>query len=239
MGDAFASPASGRPVSLITAPITDGGKVIGIMGTPIELTVLSDRFLQGTQIGETGYVAITDKNGTTLAHPKKDLILKFNVTQFDFGKQMLAQKNGVLKYTFEGIDKIATLRTHAGTKWMVLAIAPEHEFYAAIAKVRSWAALISLVAVLAVGAVTWVSTSRLFRLIRGVTVVGRGRDRAGGRPRRNLLQSGGDGLHDQTERRQRPTGQCPGGRHTAVRGHRKRVDAANGWCHTEDPEQFG
>jgi len=170
MGDAFASPATGRPVALITAPITDGDGVIGIMGTPIELAVLSDRFLQGTTIGETGYVAITDKNGITLAHPKKDLILKFNVTQFDFGKEMLAKKNGVLKYTFEGIDKIATLRTHGDTQWMVLAIASEQEFLAAIAKVRSWAILISLGAVLIVSAVTWVATSRLFRLIRGVII---------------------------------------------------------------------
>ncbi len=168
MGDAFASPATGRPVSLITAPITDGDEVIGIMGTPIELTVLSDRFLQGTKIGATGYVAITDKNGITLAHPKKDLILKFNVTQFDFGKEMLAKKNGLLKYTFEGVDKIATLCTHEGTQWMVLAIAPEQEFFAAISKVRSWAVLISLAAVLIVSAVTWVATSRLFRLIRSV-----------------------------------------------------------------------
>ena len=34
IGDAFASPVTGRPVSLMTAPILDSGQVIGILGAP-------------------------------------------------------------------------------------------------------------------------------------------------------------------------------------------------------------
>ncbi len=37
VGDAMASPATGRPVSLITAPIYAGDQLAGILGTPIEL----------------------------------------------------------------------------------------------------------------------------------------------------------------------------------------------------------
>ncbi len=168
IGSAFASPATGRPVSLITAPIMEADKLIGIIGTPIELNVLSARLLRGTKIGQTGYVAITDENGITLAHPNADFILSLDVTQFDWGRGIYEQKNGLLRYTFQDVEKIATFRTQERTGWMVMAIAPVQEFLAPIARIKFWAAVVGLGAVLCVGGITWLTTSRMFRLVRRV-----------------------------------------------------------------------
>ena len=45
IGNAYASPVTGRPVSLITVPVRDGNQIVGILGTPIELNKFSEIFI--------------------------------------------------------------------------------------------------------------------------------------------------------------------------------------------------
>ncbi len=83
VGDAQQSPATGRPVVLITAPITDEQhRVVGMVGTPVELNAFSTAFLRDITIGKSGYVAITDRSGLTLAHKDLDFILKVNISKY-------------------------------------------------------------------------------------------------------------------------------------------------------------
>ena len=56
--DVRKSPATGRPVVLVTAPIRVQGQTIGILGTPVELNNFSDVFILGSKIGQTGYLYI-------------------------------------------------------------------------------------------------------------------------------------------------------------------------------------
>jgi methyl-accepting chemotaxis protein len=46
VGEVGKSPATGRPVTLLTAPIKEGNQVVGILGTPIELSDFSDSFVK-------------------------------------------------------------------------------------------------------------------------------------------------------------------------------------------------
>jgi len=169
LGGVHASPASGRPVSLITAPILVDGEVVGIMGTPLELNVLSDAMLKGIKIGKTGYVALTDKAGTTLAHPRKEFILKLNITRFDFGKRLMALKNGVLEYTFEGVPKVAAIGTGSTTGWKAMAIVPKAEFLAAIQKFKSITLGLSLASLVVMSGIVWWGTSKSTTLIARIS----------------------------------------------------------------------
>ena len=72
ISDVMKSPATGRPVCLVTAPIIEGDTVIGIIGTPIEVSYFSDMFVSKFKIADTGYIFLLDSSGVVLAHPQKE-----------------------------------------------------------------------------------------------------------------------------------------------------------------------
>jgi methyl-accepting chemotaxis protein len=120
IGNAEKSPATGKAVSLITAPVTDRGEFVGIMGTPVELSTFSDEFITDFKIGETGYVYIVDKNGKMLFHPDKELILKLNISEFDWGKKILSGKSDYITYNWKGKERVAFYNTCEKTGWKIV-----------------------------------------------------------------------------------------------------------------------
>jgi methyl-accepting chemotaxis protein len=100
LGDVMKSPATGRPVVLLTAPIKAGTQVVGILGTPIELANFSDSFVSQYRIRETGYLYMLDPSGTVIAHPDAAKILSLNLANTDFGRDILSRGNGSLTYVF-------------------------------------------------------------------------------------------------------------------------------------------
>ncbi len=104
------SPATGWAVTLVSAPIMDGNRVIGIMGLPINLGEFSQKIVKEITIGKTGYPYITTSKGVTIAHPNPKHIFNLNLTEHDWGRRLLKLKDGEHgEYTFEGRDKYAVM----------------------------------------------------------------------------------------------------------------------------------
>ena len=80
IGNAMQSPATGKPVSLITAPIQENGKLIGIMGMPVELTIFTDEFIVKSNIDENNNLFVIDPYGAVLSHSTKENIYKTNLS---------------------------------------------------------------------------------------------------------------------------------------------------------------
>ncbi len=165
-----ASPATGRPVCLITTPLMEDGKFIGIAGTPLELKAFSDSHVRDVKVGKTGYVAITDSHGTTLAHKDPDLVLKMNIAELDWGRQALAQKNGRLEYTFSGEGRVAHFATYAKKEWLVLAILPRSEIAQSVSGIRDAAVWVGLGAIALSIGVIWLLTGSVIRGVRGIAM---------------------------------------------------------------------
>ncbi len=105
----YKSPVSGKPVVLITAPIQKNGQVIGIFGLPIDLGTFSYELVKNIKIGKTGYPFITDSKGLTFAHPDKEQILKLNITEYEWGREMIKRESGAeIHYEWQGKKKIVT-----------------------------------------------------------------------------------------------------------------------------------
>ena len=166
MGDANKSPATGRPVAVITAPIYADGKVVGILGGPVDLKNFTSDFLTGTKIGKTGYISLVDSKGIFLAHPKEEFILNTNLKDFDFGERMLNQKSGMIRYVFEGSPKTAHLATYDKKDWLLIATVPDSEIFEAIGQMKTVAIILGLAAVLLVGFLTWFTTGNVFKTIK-------------------------------------------------------------------------
>lgn len=103
------SPATGRPVVLVTAPIKKNGEVVGIMGLSCEISKLSQNLVKNIKIGKTGYVFFLRKDWLTFAHPVEENIFKLDASKYDFGIKMKeSPDNTLIKYQWEGKDKILT-----------------------------------------------------------------------------------------------------------------------------------
>ncbi len=165
IGNVGASPATGRPVCLITAPIMVDGKLVGIVGTPVELTAFYDRFVK-SRIGKSGYLFMVDSNGLIFAHPDKASILKTRVSDFDWGKKMLEDKTGSLIYKYQGVDKFTFFSNKNKKGWFVAATVPENELIQSLRRIGYLSAIGGLAAVFIIVFLVWLVTRSAFRVIR-------------------------------------------------------------------------
>jgi len=170
VGEASKSPATGRPVAVISAPIYAGGKVVGIMGGPVDLMNFTDLFLAKSKIGKSGYIVLTDSTGIFLAHPDKKHILNTSIKDYDFGEKMLKQKTGVMHYAWEGKDKTAQLATYDKKGWLIAATVEDSEMLSAISQMKTFALVLGLVAIFLVGLLAWFTTGNVFKTIKRAVV---------------------------------------------------------------------
>ncbi|MFH0976641.1 MAG: HAMP domain-containing protein, partial [Spirochaetota bacterium] len=99
----------GAPVALITNPIKQNNKIIGIMALRCRIGDYSYNLVRGIKIGKTGYPYAINLDGSVFAHPVKENIFKLNINDYDWGKKMLSSPSGtVVRYEWEGKGKIQT-----------------------------------------------------------------------------------------------------------------------------------
>ena len=165
------SPGTGRPTSLLTAPVMLEDRVIGIMGTPIEWFAFSEAFVTQFQIGSTGYVYITDPSGLILAHPNKEYILNMNISDYDWGKHVLAQNSGSTSYTWEGVDKVAFFDNHNKKGWNLVATLAKGELTESLSQINRLSTLCGIIALAFIFVITWLMTRNAFNVINR-TVMG-------------------------------------------------------------------
>ncbi|MCX8084540.1 MAG: methyl-accepting chemotaxis protein, partial [Calditerrivibrio sp.] len=99
--------------------------------------------IKNTKIGTTGYYYIIDSKGVLIVHPKKE---GENVSNFDFIKEILNKKTGVIRYPWEGRYKIVAFEYYKNLDWIITAGSYEDEFIGdAIKNIKFWFAVISLI----------------------------------------------------------------------------------------------
>lgn len=168
IGHVRKSPATGRPVALLTAPIKSAGRVVGILGTAIDLTSFSDSFVKGHSFGKTGYLYVCDEAGTMLAHPNVARILNDSLSTKDFGREIMSRESGTIRYAFGGSDKMANFRRATQKNWIIVATESTEEFREGVSAVRFYLLLFgSLMLGGTVGAVLIIA-GKVSRQINGV-----------------------------------------------------------------------
>lgn len=170
IGDVYTSPVTGKPVSLITVPIRDGNKIVGILGTPVDFGKFSDQFVKPVTIGETGYVYILRSDGLTISHKDSTHILKTDVSQFDFGKEILAKKNGTIEYVWQGEDKIAIIKENPLKNWIVASSSTTKEFLQPVSAIRTITIVVIVISMaIAILILLYATQKIVFPLRAGVT----------------------------------------------------------------------
>ena len=132
ISDVAISRNTGNPVFFIAAPVVDKNQVKGVLTGVVSIESFSKKFIDPIKMGQSGYAYAFDKNGLIIAHPVRDKIMKLNMNEFTFGKQMIAQKNGLIKYTYEGVYKTVAFKAVDGLDWIIAVSAPEAEILAPV-----------------------------------------------------------------------------------------------------------
>jgi methyl-accepting chemotaxis protein len=151
VSDAIISRGSGNPVFIVAAPVTDKGQINGVLTGIVSVASFSEKFIDPIKIGQSGYAFAINKTGLVIAHRDRSKIMQDNINKYDFGKQMLAQKNGLFAYTHDGVKKEVAFKTVEGQDWIVAVSVPESEI---LAPVKSLGMMNLIVAIVVIGVAT-------------------------------------------------------------------------------------
>ncbi|ABR30612.1 hypothetical protein SU69_03845 [Thermosipho melanesiensis] len=166
INDPVFSKASGKPVFVIASAIKKDGKTIGLLGAAIYLKALSKK-IEELKIGQTGYAAIINSKGLTIAHPNEEYVLKLNILETDGFKELkdagekmiigetgyseIVDPNNVEKYIFYSPIK-------GSPGWSLAIIVPKKEVLAGVYFISN-AILISFTVIIIISFVAIFSVS--------------------------------------------------------------------------------
>ena len=136
IGDVSKSKGTGNPVVQLAGPILSEQKeVVGVLAIIVKVDYLIDAVTK-VKVGKTGYAGMVDQNGITIAHPKRELILKLDLKSVQgmekITKAILAGESGVSDYILNGEKRIGGYAPVRVTGWSVLATEPLDEVWAPI-----------------------------------------------------------------------------------------------------------
>ncbi|MCF8082635.1 MAG: methyl-accepting chemotaxis protein [Deltaproteobacteria bacterium] len=176
VGTPVKSRNSGDPICVVAAPVSGSkDRFVGAICAAIKINFLID-IITDIRIGETGYAFMVDRSGTAIAHPKKDLIFKANVTKIPgmegIAKKMLAGETGVEPYVFEGVPKVAGLAPVPLTGWSVCFTQDAPEFLSESHHIRNVIIITALIFLMLTGVGIFffsrTLTKPIYRIITGL-----------------------------------------------------------------------
>ncbi len=162
LSEVIKSRVTGKPVFVIAYPIEDKGEIKGIFFGSVDVDAFSKKFINHIKIGQTGYAYAIDAKGVVILHPDNSIILKVNVSDFDFGKTMVEKGSGFVEYDWKGSRRSSAFRKNTKSGWIIVMAADNDELLAPVASLGRVNLAVTLV-VVGIGAVM------LIFLVRSIT----------------------------------------------------------------------
>ena len=153
--DAIISKLSGNPIVVVATPVIVEKEARGVLFATISLADFNSIFIDSIVVGEEGYAYILDKNGIVLSHPDKSNILRTDFSKYDFGKQILLEKNGYIRYEFNGIKKAAGFRKGNAKDWIVVITANDDDIYAGVKKIEKISIVLTMICIIVISGIVF------------------------------------------------------------------------------------
>ncbi|MBD1830081.1 HAMP domain-containing protein [Microcoleus sp. FACHB-61] len=151
------------------------GKIQGVAIIGILLSDLA-RSIGTVRIGKTGFAFLVDKKGQLIAHPDPKLLAGkqlINLSNYPPVKTLLAGKSGAFYFADERGVKWLSCLNQLDSGWGVIILQEEAEVLEKEQLFWQFAITIAALAVLGVGGLAWILTSRLVQPIGRLTVAAR------------------------------------------------------------------
>ncbi len=140
VSDPYISKLNNSLIFSFAVPIKEGNKVIGVLVATHDGNVLSN-YISNMTYGENGTVFIINKEGRTIAHQNKDLVLNLNNEQENVNtnldlqefaevqKHMMEGKESVEKYILGSVENHVAYVQVDGTNWALGLTVPDTQLY--------------------------------------------------------------------------------------------------------------
>ncbi len=119
ISDVFLSPLTQRPVFVISYPIKENETVAGVFFGILDVGYFSLKYLDSFSDGQKVSTYMISRKGLLACHPDKSLIMKLNINDLDFGREMMSKNQGLMIYTFKGMKTLGAIRKNTETGWRI------------------------------------------------------------------------------------------------------------------------
>ncbi|MDY6955041.1 MAG: cache domain-containing protein, partial [Thermodesulfobacteriota bacterium] len=89
IGDVEKSALSENPVFFMSVAVGEKEEAGGILFCAVDMAYFDKTFIDPVEVGQSGYAYIYQEDGFLIAHPDKSNVLKLNMKEFDFGREMI------------------------------------------------------------------------------------------------------------------------------------------------------
>ncbi len=162
------SKRTGQPVVVISTPVkNDAGEVLGVLLQVMTFSTLYDSILAPIKIGEHGYTFAVDDTGMIIGHPEKELVMKKSIADRDYGKAILGQESGTVKYYYPEQKqwKVMIFGRAEIPRWRIAVSAPLGELLAPLKNMRNMAVVGAIIIIAIAAAVIFLIVRRIVQAI--------------------------------------------------------------------------
>ena len=146
----YTDASTGKLIVTATAPVSDAGKILGVVGGDIDITTLGE-LVRSVDLGGIGYGFLVNEQGTVLIHPDANFTLKPMAEAFPestptvrVGMDDILNGNGDLIFTFFKVEGLPAVNWYLG-------FAIDRDIaYASLGNFRQTAIITAIIAVLAI-----------------------------------------------------------------------------------------
>ncbi|MGD8190150.1 methyl-accepting chemotaxis protein [Brevibacillus ginsengisoli] len=123
-----------EPIIMIACPIlNEAGQVKGVLGATISIKKMNE-IVGKAKFAETGYAYLVQQDGTFIAHPDPNFLMKKKVQELNIPELSKAYQNiqekanyGESRYTLDGVEKFSFYTDVPSTGWGLFISAPVKE----------------------------------------------------------------------------------------------------------------
>ncbi|MCE5265422.1 MAG: methyl-accepting chemotaxis protein [Deltaproteobacteria bacterium] len=125
--DPYLSKEIGEPVITMGKGFPgQDGKMIALLAIDIAVEA-AVKPISNIRIGKGGFAYILNKEGLVVSYPDKAKILQLNLATYDFGKEILQKKTGILEYSWEGNARYVSFQEYPAMGWIIVSLSPKGE----------------------------------------------------------------------------------------------------------------
>lgn len=162
---AVVSRSAGKSAFIMSAPVLDKGKVVGVLYTTLNLEEISTKNVDSIRIGQKGYGMVYSGEGLLLLHPNKQYIGDDH-RELDWVRQMTQQRNGSLHYRWKGQEKEAFFTEIPHTDWLMVLALDSEEMLSPVSALIRGSILIFAVCAVAVAVIILLFSRNVSTAIR-------------------------------------------------------------------------
>ncbi len=131
------SKVSGKPAFILAAPVHSEGKCVGVLYARVDINKFSENMVQKLKVGKKSFAYVIDKTGLIFSHPDQSLVLKSNISEQDWGKDLLSHDEGTLEYQIDGVKMTGIYSKEDSTGWKIIIVIDSRDISESLASIRT------------------------------------------------------------------------------------------------------